>query len=80
MYYKGFVEPNTRIDALEFVTRWEGVEGTYELVEGRVVALGPCTLGHARVNANLLVATREQLRGTGCTGFGHQSLVRTRAL
>lgn len=59
-----------RIDAHSFVRAWEGVEGTYELVDGQVVARGLATLRHARINDNLLVLTHSLARASGCAAYG----------
>jgi hypothetical protein len=69
-----------KIDARKFVTRWQGVEGTYELIDGQVVALGPCTFEHARVNGNLLVLAHERLSRSNVGGLRPVGRGRTRPI
>ena len=59
--------PKMTVD--QFLTMYDGVEGKYELVDGRVYAMSGGSSAHAYVAGNILTVLRQALRGTGCRPF-----------
>ncbi len=55
--------------AEEFLEKYEGVEGKWELVDGEPRNMSGGSIRHADVAGNIYIALRSKLRGTGCRPF-----------
>ena len=54
----------------DFLHRYSGIEGRWELVRGVPVMMAGGTIRHGDVAANVLTALRNKLRGRRCKAFG----------
>ena len=54
----------------DFLHRYDGAEGRWELVHGAAVMMAGGTIRHGDVAANILTALRNKLRGQRCKAFG----------
>ena len=54
----------------EFLHRYTGVEGRWELAHGVPVMMAGGTIHHGRIARNIMIALGNKLRGSGCQPFG----------
>ena len=67
-----------KITAEEFV-EFDLLDGRYELEDGLVYGMTGGSPAHSRVQANLLIALGNKLRGTGCRAYGSDMALKTLA-
>ena len=60
----------------EFLYRFDGAEGRWELVDGEPRMMAGASLHHNRISANILAVLKAKLRGSGCQPFGSDMGVR----
>lgn len=62
-----------KLSVEQFVERYDGMRGRYELYDGDVYAMAGGTVMHADVALNILIAMAAQFRGGPCRGRGSDS-------
>lgn len=65
-----------RMTVDQFLRKYEGAEGKYELVNGEVYAMAGGSIRHARVGGRVLAALMSKLAGTACEPFNSDTGLR----